>query len=43
VLHRVEDGAVDGCKLAFEVSKQFPDNWKESLPVVLEALEETRK
>jgi hypothetical protein len=43
VLRRVDDGAVNGCKLAFEVSEQYPDNWKESLPVVLEALEETRK
>jgi hypothetical protein len=42
VLQRVEDAAVDGCKLAFEVSEQYPDNWKESLPVVLDALEETR-
>jgi hypothetical protein len=28
--------------LAFEVSEQYPDNWKDSLPVVLEALEQTR-
>jgi len=42
VLRRVEEAAVDGCRLAFEVSEQYPDNWKESLPVVLEALEETR-
>ena len=43
VLRRVEEGAVDGCKLAFEVSEQYPDNWKESLHLVLDALEETRK
>jgi hypothetical protein len=42
VLKRVEEAAVDGCRLAFEVSEQYPDNWKESLPIVLEALEETR-
>ncbi len=42
VLQRVADAAPDGRKLAFEVSEQYPDNWKESLPVVLEALEETR-
>jgi hypothetical protein len=41
-LHRVEETAVDGCKLAFEVSEQYPDNWKDSLPVVLEVLEQTR-
>jgi hypothetical protein len=42
VLRRVEEAAPDGRKLAFEVSEQYPDNWPESLPVVLEALEETR-
>lgn len=42
VLKRVEEAAPDGCKLAFEVSEQYPENWKESLSVVLEALEETR-
>jgi len=42
VLRRVEDAAVDGRMLAFEASEQYPDNWKESLPVVLEALEQTR-
>lgn len=42
VLKRVEEGAVDGCKLAFEVSEQYPDNWAESLHVVLDALEATR-
>jgi EAL domain-containing protein (putative c-di-GMP-specific phosphodiesterase class I) len=43
VLRRVEQAAVDGRMLAFEVSEQYPDNWKESLPAVLEALEQTRK
>ena len=42
VLRRVEDAAPDGRRFAFEVSEQYPENWKESLPVVLEALEETR-
>jgi hypothetical protein len=42
VLRRVDEAAVDGRMLAFEVSEQYPDNWKESLPVVLEALEQTR-
>ena len=42
VLERVAAGAVDGKLLAFEVSEQYPDNWKESLPIVLEALRETR-
>ena len=42
VLRRVEEGAIDGCKLAFEVSEQYPDNWAHSLHIVLDALEETR-
>lgn len=42
VLERVEQAAPDGRRLAFEVSEQYPDNWKESLPVVLKALQETR-
>ena len=42
VLERVEQAAPDGRRLAFEVSEQYPDNWRESLPVVLKALEETR-
>ena len=41
VLERVSEGGSDGKRLAFEVSEQYPDNWKESLPVVLEALMET--
>ena len=41
VLDRVEQGAPDGKRLAFEVSEQYPANWRESLPVVLEALKET--
>ena len=42
VLSRVEEAAPDGRGLAFEVSEHYPRNWKESLPVVLDALEETR-
>ncbi len=43
VLSRVAEASPDGRGLAFEVSEHYPRNWKESLPVVLEALEETRK
>ena len=32
--------APDGRGLAFEISEQYPNNWKESIPIVLEALEE---
>jgi hypothetical protein len=42
VLSRVAEGATDGKRLAFEVSEQYPHNWKESMPVVLDALNETR-
>ncbi len=42
VLERVEQAAPDGRRLAFEVSEQYPHNWKESMPVVLDALRETR-
>jgi len=42
VLERVEQAAPDGKRLAFEVSEQYPGNWRESIPVVLEALKETR-
>jgi hypothetical protein len=42
VLERVQEAAPDGRGLAFEVSEQYPANWKESMPVVLEALKETR-
>jgi len=43
VIKRVDEGAVAGCKLAFEVSEQYPDNWAQSLHVVLDALEEIRR
>lgn len=42
VLDRVAQAAPDGRRLAFEVSEQYPDNWAESIPVVLDALKETR-
>jgi hypothetical protein len=42
VLERIEQAAPDGRRLAFEVSEQYPDNWKESMPVILQALRETR-
>lgn len=43
VLQRVAEAAPDGRRLAFEVSEQFPANWKTSMPIVLEALRETRR
>jgi len=43
VLSRVEEATPDGRRLAFEVSEELPANWRESMPVVLEALEETRE
>lgn len=42
VLEMVEQAAPDGRRLAFEVSEYLPANWKESMPVVLDALRETR-
>jgi hypothetical protein len=42
VLDRVEQAAPDGRNLAFEVSEQFPANWRESMLTVLKALQETR-
>ena len=39
----VSQAAPDGRRLAFEVSEHIPVNWRESLPVVLEALKETEK
>jgi len=42
VLDRVAEGAPDGRRLAFEVSEELPANWRESMPVVLDALNETR-
>lgn len=42
VLDLVRQAAPDGTKLAFEVSEHCPRNWKDSMPVVLKALKETR-
>lgn len=42
VLQRVKEAAPDGRRLAFEVSEQYPDNWKTSIPIVLDVLRETR-
>jgi hypothetical protein len=42
VLGRIEEGAPDGRRLAFEVSEQLPARWLESMPVVLDALAEAR-
>ncbi len=36
----VRQGTVDGTNLAFEISEHYPQNWRESIPVVLEALKE---
>lgn len=38
-VHRmIEEGSVDGRLLAFEVSEQYPANWYDSMPVVLDAI-----
>jgi len=42
VLSLVDQGSVNGRLLAFEVSEQYPNNWRESMPIVLDALKETR-
>jgi hypothetical protein len=42
VLDLVSQATPDGRKLAFEISEHCPLNWKESIPVVLKALKETR-
>ncbi len=43
VLDAVQQAAPDGKGLAFEVSEHIPQNWRESIPVVLDALKETRR
>jgi hypothetical protein len=40
VWQRIQEAAPDGSRLAFEVSEQYPDNWFESVGIVLDALEE---
>jgi hypothetical protein len=42
VLLRVREGSSGGRRLAFEISEDLPENWEQSIPVVLDALEETR-
>jgi len=42
VLRMVADAAPDGRRLAFEISEDLPPRWAESVPVILEALRETR-
>jgi len=42
VLRMVADAAPDGRRLAFEISEDLPPRWRESVPVILEALRETR-
>lgn len=36
----VRDGAVQGSRLAFEISEHLQANWRQSIPVVLQVLEE---
>jgi len=43
ILERAAEGAPDGRRLAFEVSEELPRNWRTSMPLILEALEETRR
>ena len=40
IWQRIQDGAPDGRRLAFEVSEDRPSRWRESMPVILEALNE---
>jgi len=42
VLAMAAAGAPDGRRLAFEVSEHLPASWRESMPVVLDALRETQ-
>jgi len=42
ILERVEQAAPDGRRLAFEISEVLQENWKVSIPTVLEALQETQ-
>ena len=43
VLDSAQQASPDGRRLAFQVSELIPPNWKESMPVVVEALKETRR
>lgn len=42
VLERVAEGAPDGRRLAFEISEDEPPNWRSAIPVILNALKQTR-
>jgi hypothetical protein len=43
IVHRmIAEGSVNGRLLAFEVSEQYPQNWRESMGVVLDAIESAR-
>lgn len=42
VLQGVADGAVNGSLFAYEISEDLPANWETTIPVVLDALNETR-
>jgi hypothetical protein len=42
VLEAVRQAAPDGRRLAFEVSEDLPRRWRESMPVILAALQEAR-
>jgi hypothetical protein len=42
ILRRVEEGSDHGARLAFEISEDLPANWEQAIPVVLDALRETR-
>ena len=42
VVDRAAEGAPDGRRLAFEVSEHLPADWRRSMPVVLDALNEMR-
>jgi hypothetical protein len=33
-----QQGSPDGTRLAFEISEEYPQNWKDSIPIILNAL-----
>ena len=40
ILNSIEQAAPDGRRLAFEISETIPENWKVSIPIVMETLYE---
>ncbi len=42
ILQMVADASQDGRRLAFEISEDLPPRWRESIPVISDALRETR-